>query len=150
MTDRDSRAKTARIVRCVVLALSGALLVVALNGCAAIGAAIGTGIGLATGQPEIALVTGPGGAWIGDKFAEGKREAKRADKAELDLQRERDIEAELRATLLANKAISEHNSGLPIGEAPTPLYGPPRPKPNTSPKSWWDVSLWKRLFGGGS
>src|SRR5689334_2599136 len=109
-------------VASLVLALAvGAWLAVAFPRCSAVGEAVGTGIGLATGQPEVALVTGPGGAWIGDKFAEGKREKERADKAEADLERERQNEAELRATFLANKAIAEHNQALQPGEAPTLL-----------------------------
>lgn len=123
---------------------------VVFSSCAAIGAGVGTGIGLATGQPEVALVTGPAGAWIGDKFEQGKREAARADKAEAALERSRQDAADTRATLLANKAIAEHNQTLPAGEKPTPLYGAPQSgKPNTAPKSWLDVSVWKRLFGGG-
>lgn len=136
--------------RVVWLAAIAACLTFLYSSCAAIGAAVGTGLGFATGQPEVALLTAPAGAWVGDKFAEGKREKERADKAEADLERERQNQAELRATFLANKAIAEHNASLPFGEAPAPLYGPPMPKPNTSGRSWWDVSLWKRLFGGGS
>lgn len=149
MSDRDRRARVQRFVHSFLLAIVGVLLLIALQGCAAIGAGVGTGAALALGQPELALVTAPGGAWIGDKFAAGDREKERADKAEAELATERQNEAELRATFLANKAIAEHNEARPFGEAPTPLYGPPMPKPNTSPKSWLDIPLWKRLFGGG-
>lgn len=137
------------VPRVVWLTAIAVCLTFLYSSCAAIGAAVGTGIGLATGQPEVALVTGPGGAWIGDKFAEGKREKERADKAEAALDRERQLESDLRATLLANKQIAEHNTSLSPGEFPTPLYGPPMPTPSPESKPLLSRTLWEIITGRG-
>lgn len=133
----------------VVLSLAVTVcLLRALCGCAAIGAAIGGAGGALVAGPIGAVAGGTGGAEIGDVFAGRKRADERAAVAEAQLERERKTTSDLRATLLANKQIADHNATLAPGETPTRMYGPPAPERTDPPKPFFSRTL-SEIFGRG-